>query len=245
MSDPLERLGGSTGDGSASAPDVHAIKALARRIQYRRRAALGSGAAALVLVAAVGVLVARGPGEGPDRLAQGRDADTTETFDTASEGSAETQAEGPGASAPQPTSAGEPSALRATGGTSADADTGGLEATVEVKDDPDPRSVELILRACNTSGAPLTRSFGTAQRYDFEVSRAGEVVWRWSEGRAFGQVVGEETWEPGACKTWTERWDGTSSQGVPQATGSYVATGVLASSPELRSGAAGFCLDVC
>lgn len=243
MSDPLDRLRGA--DASSSAPDVEAIKARARRIEVRRRTALGAGAAALVLVAAVGVLVVRQPGEGSRRLAQ--------PPATAAELRAETppaaEPEGEMAAVGEPGPAASVRAERSAAGTAASTaaadEAGELEATLEVRDGPEPRRVDLVLEVCNRTDRAVTRTYGDAQRYDFEVSRGGELVWRWSDGMAFAQVVGEEEWGPGKCKTWTESWDGMDGSGTPVPTGTYEAVGVLTASPPLRTGAESFCLDVC
>jgi hypothetical protein len=81
----------------------------------------------------------------------------------------------------------------------------------------------------------VKRSFGSSQRYDFEVSQNDKLVWRWSDGMFFTQVVGEETWKSKECKTWTADWDATNSDGTPVATGDYEAVGILKTSPELRT----------
>lgn len=40
-------------------------------------------------------------------------------------------------------------------------------------------------------------SFGSAQRYDFQIeSPGGEILWRWSEGRVFAQTMGQVILRP-------------------------------------------------
>lgn len=110
-----------------------------------------------------------------------------------------------------------------------------LEATLEIEDQAIGRGKTFTLKVCNTTSGTVKREFGTSQRYDFEVKRDGELVWRWSDGRVFTQVVGEETWKAKECKTWAEEWDATNSDGAPVPTGDYEAAGVLKTSPELRT----------
>lgn len=44
---------------------------------------------------------------------------------------------------------------------------------------------------------PLILSFSTAQRYDFQIGKeGGEILWRWSEGRMFAQVLGRVVLRP-------------------------------------------------
>jgi hypothetical protein len=107
------------------------------------------------------------------------------------------------------------------------------------------RGVGFTLRACNKTTETIEKTFSSGQRYDFEVSRNGDRVWRWSDGQVFTQVYGQETWEPGQCKSYSEFWDGTDSSGAPAPPGKYEAVGVLTSSPPLRSAAKSFCLDTC
>ncbi|HSW50391.1 MAG TPA: BsuPI-related putative proteinase inhibitor [Bryobacteraceae bacterium] len=52
-------------------------------------------------------------------------------------------------------------------------------------------TVRLSLR--NTTNEPVTLSFGSGQRYDLELrDERGNVVYRWSDGRAFPMAMGEE-----------------------------------------------------
>lgn len=63
--------------------------------------------------------------------------------------------------------------------------------------------VRLVLHVTNTSDRPVTLHFPTAQVYDFAIRLPdGATLWRWSEGRAFAQVLTDRTLAPG--ETWTE-----------------------------------------
>lgn len=56
----------------------------------------------------------------------------------------------------------------------------------------------VTLRITNRAPQPKTLRFRTAQRYDVVIEDVQKhQTWRWSEGQLFGQVLGEETLEPG------------------------------------------------
>jgi hypothetical protein len=82
--------------------------------------------------------------------------------------------------------------------------------------------VRLAFHVTNTSAAPIEFTFPTSQRYDFVVEGAGgALVWRWSDDRAFAQVVTRARLEPGETWTMEAVW-------APAArTGEHVATGRL------------------
>lgn len=241
MSDPLDRLRAE--DAGGGAPDVEVIKARARRIERRRYAALGTGAAAIAIVAVVGIVISTGPDAPTSRLAQQEDArETPAAQETAT---AELRASGTAAGRSAETEADTATSPAMGGATSGQAETASLQATLEVSDGPEPHRVDFTLKVCNRSASTVERTFDDAQRYDFDVSRDGELVWRWSDDQVFAQVVGRESWEPGKCKTWTETWNGTNRSGMPAPTGNYEAVGVLTTSPPLRTDAHSFCLDVC
>lgn len=85
-----------------------------------------------------------------------------------------------------------------------------------------PGEVRLTLHVTNTSSTPLDFTFPTSQRYDFVVEGAGgEQVWRWSDDRAFAQVITPATLAPG--ETWTVEavWE------HGERTGPHVAAGWL------------------
>lgn len=58
----------------------------------------------------------------------------------------------------------------------------------------------------------MTLGFNTSQRYDFEVRDSTDVmVWKWSDGRLFLQVLGEEILAPGETLSYEEGWDPVSA----------------------------------
>ena len=86
-------------------------------------------------------------------------------------------------------------------------------------------TVRFELHITNTTGAPVTVMFPSAQRFDFAVTRgSGETVWSWSADRMFAQVLGEERVGAGESRRYEAEWI------APGQTGDYVATGRLTSS---------------
>ena len=67
-------------------------------------------------------------------------------------------------------------------------------------------TIELTLELRNDSGDPLVLDFVTGQRYDFAILRTQEdTVWSWSRGKAFTQVLGQETVQPDQGLVYSER----------------------------------------
>ena len=57
--------------------------------------------------------------------------------------------------------------------------------------------IMLTLRLINDASKPISLSFPTAQRFDLLVqNQQGREVWRWSAGRFFAQMLGEEVLKP-------------------------------------------------
>ena len=265
--DPLERLGAL---GSAvGSPDLDAIKLRAHRIRRRRQTGLASaGAAAMAIVAVVGVLLVTGPGgekasstlesalsaptptSAASRALGGTVAQDTEAAKAPVVGHARsgaaTSGGSAGASGSAPKSMSEQRASSDTMGAGSSQGAASvkppLEATLEVADQMIGRGKTFTLKVCNTTSGTVSREFGSSQRYDFEVSQGGDLVWRWSDGQFFTQVVGEETWKGKECKEWSADWDGTTSDGGRAPAGDYTAVGILKTQPELRTAAKSFSL---
>lgn len=92
----------------------------------------------------------------------------------------------------------------------------------------EPLGLRILLR--NPGTDTLRIEFPTAQRYDFHIRPAdGEPLWRWSDGRAFAQVLGEESLAPGDSL----RWEATHEEGLE--VGRYIVVGwITARDQELR-----------
>lgn len=92
----------------------------------------------------------------------------------------------------------------------------------------EPLGLRILLR--NPGTDTLRVEFPTAQRFDFRIRPAdGETLWRWGDGRAFAQVLGEESLAPGDSL----RWEATYDDGLQ--VGRYVVVGwITARDRELR-----------
>ncbi len=246
MSDPLERLRGSS---DASVPSVDVIRSRAHRIQRRRYVAVASSAAIVVVLAGVGLFVRTNPSSTKQRQTSSNTA---------------AQAFAPVATAPVPAAGGasgsSAGALEKSAATSAplaggyaasapgpandSTSQGALVAKLVVK--THGGGADFTLSVCNPSASSTSRTFPNTDRYDFQVSRNGKVVWAYSHGHMHGDIVGSETWKAHECKTWTYSWDGKQDSGTPSAPGSYSVVGIMTSySPQLRTQPQNFCVYVC
>ena len=256
MSDPFDVLRGSAGRG---APDVGAIRSRARRIERRRRVAISSAAIVIVAVAVGGVLLRPGGGgvSNTTTVAQSRTNPTPTSgagFRALAPAAASGATSSAAGTAAQTNAADKRAATK--GETSGQAaapmaapapaarSSGTLQLTITAAPAGPPHMERFTLKACNPSSSAVAPTFPTGQRYDFEVRSGGSLVWRWSDGMAFTQMYGQESWAAKQCKTYTATWNGTNSSSAPQPTGSYQVTGILTSS-QRPSTARMFCLDLC
>lgn len=80
--------------------------------------------------------------------------------------------------------------------------------------------VNITLTKINVTRRPITLTYTSGQRFEFEALRAdGTVVWRWSRGMVFTQVTETITLRPGETQVFTAVWDQRNQQGnlvVPQ-----------------------------
>lgn len=91
--------------------------------------------------------------------------------------------------------------------------------------------VPLELTARYRGQARLTLVFPTAQRYDFAIETlAGAVVWRWSAGQMFAQVLGQIDLSPARPEL---RYAVTAEPSLPP--GRYRVRGWLTSRPPLEA----------
>lgn len=90
-------------------------------------------------------------------------------------------------------------------------------------------TVVITLTLTNNTGTAQTYDFGSSQRYDVIIRRGGNKVWQWSDGRAFLQVIGSETLQPGESRTYTVNWNQTNTAGNQVPTGTYTIVGQITS----------------
>lgn len=82
--------------------------------------------------------------------------------------------------------------------------------------------LQLNFRLDNTSGEPLTFTFGSSQQYDFTIyNEQNKKVYQWSEGKAFLTVIQEVTLDPGDSLTYNPTWDFTDKTGTRLPDGKY------------------------
>lgn len=76
---------------------------------------------------------------------------------------------------------------------------GGLTVTLALdKETYRPgETIQVTLQVANPTAEPVTLPFSTSQRFDLAIEdERGQELWRWSRGRFFLQVLGEETIHP-------------------------------------------------
>ena len=82
--------------------------------------------------------------------------------------------------------------------------------------------IEMTLEISNQTNEEITLRFKDAQRFDFMIEKDGVKLWRWSDGRMFAQLLGEERLSPGKTITYTVRFEGKLNVGVFRVTGMVV-----------------------
>jgi len=87
--------------------------------------------------------------------------------------------------------------------------------------------VTLRLTVANHGQAPFTYHFRSGRQYDFEIYRGGALIWRWSDGKVFVQMLTAFTVPPGGRKEFAEQWRQTDSKGRGVPPGEYVAVALL------------------
>lgn len=88
--------------------------------------------------------------------------------------------------------------------------------------------VEMVLTVTNWGSQPVTLRFSDGQRYDFLVTtESGVRIWQWSHARAFTQALGTMPLAPAESRTFRERWDQKSSNGLSVSPGRCVIEGIF------------------
>jgi hypothetical protein len=88
---------------------------------------------------------------------------------------------------------------------------------------------------------PIALTFGTTQRYDFIIQNAnGDIVYRWSDGKAFGQLALTENFGPGEMD-FVVQVPLTGADTNPLPAGTYTAHAYLTNAgPRAFAASAGF-----
>lgn len=82
-----------------------------------------------------------------------------------------------------------------------------LEGALGVSVSDDGRDVRLAFTVHNAGSGTADLRFSDACRADFAVLEEGREVWRFTDGRAFAQLIGEESIPPGESVTYDGTWD--------------------------------------
>lgn len=99
-------------------------------------------------------------------------------------------------------------------------------------------TARLTLR--NTTDHPIQLAFPSGQRYELEIrNEKGEVVYRWSDGKAFPLMFGEETFGPGE-RNYTILVRLADKDGKPLPPGNYVAAAWITTEPRLYDASVSF-----
>lgn len=86
-------------------------------------------------------------------------------------------------------------------------------------------SITITLTVRNELRHPVVFEFASGQRFEVLIRNSlGETLWRWSEGKAFIQMLGREQLEPGSSLTYEAQFDGVLPAGRYTAVGSVVST---------------------
>jgi len=66
--------------------------------------------------------------------------------------------------------------------------------------------ISITLTVFNYTQDTITFTFASSQWYDFVVKKEGKKIWRWSEEKAFAQVMGEERINTGEKLAYKETY---------------------------------------
>jgi len=91
-----------------------------------------------------------------------------------------------------------------------------------------PPVISMCIRVFNRSLIPVRLQFTTSQRYDFSIYNSrGYEVWRWSDDKAFLQVMGEIVLNPGESIVYTTSIKFADKTGQPMPVDLYTLKGEL------------------
>jgi len=84
-------------------------------------------------------------------------------------------------------------------------------------------TIRMTLVVANHTPDEVILRFRNAQRFDFLIDQERKPIWRWSKGRMFAQVLGEERLRPGESMTFFAKFDEKLQPGKYHITGMIVA----------------------
>lgn len=87
--------------------------------------------------------------------------------------------------------------------------------------------VEATLTLRHEGENPARVQFTSGQRFDLLIRRGGALVWRWSDDKAFAQVIQDVTLRSGETLIFKAAWGQQDLQGRRAAPGDYEIVGVF------------------
>lgn len=104
---------------------------------------------------------------------------------------------------------------------------GGLRVTLSAGPARAGAPIDVSLEVANPGEGEAVLDFPDGQRFDFEVLRGDETVWRWAADMFFPQMLGRERIPPGESIEWSARLEA----GLPS--GDYRVRGILTTRPRV------------
>ncbi len=96
----------------------------------------------------------------------------------------------------------------------------------------EPPTVYALLSAVNLTRQPVELQFSSSQRFDFRLLDCrGREIWRWSDGKAFLEVMGSEKLGPRGLR-YPVRFKLVDKEGRPLRPGTYTLEGWITHIPE-------------
>lgn len=81
-----------------------------------------------------------------------------------------------------------------------------LEGSLETAGDDERDAVLFVFTVTNAGSEPVELQFTDACKAEFVLEDAGNEIWRFTEGRAFAQVLSSETLAPDESATYEAEW---------------------------------------
>ncbi|MGM0846837.1 MAG: BsuPI-related putative proteinase inhibitor [Bacillota bacterium] len=101
------------------------------------------------------------------------------------------------------------------------------EWNVEVKQETG--SVDIKLTVSNNTPDEMTLEFPSSQFFEYEViDPAGDIIYRFSDNKAFLQAIQQITLNSGEKKVWQDRWNYSAAEGKKVPPGEYLISASLA-----------------
>jgi len=95
--------------------------------------------------------------------------------------------------------------------------------------------VPLRFEVINISSEAIEFTFPTGQQFDFLLRNREQVIWRWSYGKQFIQIITKISIEPGQSLIYRVEWPQVDNLGNPVPPGKYKAIALLMVTTPLES----------